>query len=71
MWPGGGRGLWRAPAGAGPRPELQPWRGAHAGAGGLGGAATRGGPVLEQFAPDGRTLWYRPIWEQFLKNGGL
>lgn len=25
-------------------------------------------PMLEQCAPDGWTLWYGPIWEQFLKS---
>jgi len=62
LWPGGGCGLWRAPAGAGPGPQLQPWRGAPAGAGGLGGAAaqpwgTRAGAVCS-WGMDG---WMEPV----------
>ena len=48
--------------------SCSPWRGDHAGAGDLAGAAAHGGPRLEQFAPDGWTPWYRAMWEQFLKN---
>ena len=56
---------WRRSAAHGEPPQEQalgrscsPWRGAHAGAGGLGGAAARGGHVLEQFAPGG---WMDPV----------
>ena len=42
--------------------------GAHAGAGDLVGAAARGGPVLEQSAPEGWTPWYEAMWEQFWKS---
>ena len=37
------------------------WRGAYVRAGDLAGAVACGGLILEQFAPDGLTLWYGPI----------
>lgn len=45
-----------------------PWREAHIGAGDLAGAAARGGPRLEQCAPDGWTRGIDPYLEQFLKS---
>ena len=70
MWPGGGCGPWRAPAGAGPGLELQPVERSPRRSRGSGGELlpTRGGPVLEQFAPGGWTPWYGAMWEQFLKS---
>ena len=38
-----------------------PWRGDHAGAGDLAGAAAHEGAGLEQFVPEGWTPWYGPI----------
>ena len=46
-----------SPAGAGPGPELQPVERSPRRSRALGGAAARGGPVLEQFAPGGWTPW--------------
>ena len=44
-----------------PGRTCSPWRGDHAGAGDLAGAAARRGARLEQFSPEGWTPWYGPI----------
>lgn len=57
---------WRSPCSSRwmyPEGSCSPWRGAYTGAGGLAGAVTNGGPVLDRC-----TLWYGSILEQFLQN---
>ena len=71
MWPEGGCGPWEPPQEQAPGQSCSPWRGAPAGAGGLAGAAARGGAMLEQFGPEGWAPWYGPIWEQFWKSCSL
>ena len=70
----GGPAVTEAVACARPLPEqilgqpCSPWRGAHARAGDGGGAAARGGPRLEQCAPEGWSLWDGAILEQFSRS---
>ena len=71
MWPGGGCGPWRAPAGAGPGPELQPVERSPRRSRGSGGSCRPpvGDPCWSSLLlGDGWTPWYGAMWDLFLKS---